>query len=68
MPTGEGVKSTRTGPSAFAAVTGLHAPTADIRWQPTVAFGTKNAPLGISHEPAVNVLDLIAAISSSNYR
>ena len=32
-------------------------------------FGTKNAPLEMSHEPAVNAPDLIAAgLSSSNCR
>jgi len=31
-------------------------------------FNTKNTPLGMSHEPAVNAPDLVAAVSSSNYR
>jgi hypothetical protein len=34
----------------------------------TRTFGTKNAPLEMSHEPAVNAPDLIAAVSSSNRR
>jgi hypothetical protein len=34
----------------------------------TQTFGTKNAPLDMSHEPAVKAPDLIAAVSSSNCR
>ncbi len=44
------------------------APKPTFAGYPPRTFGTKNAPLGMSHEPAVNAPDLIAAVSSSNYR